>query len=578
MRTADEIRLLLDDLATLPADALEDQDLDFKEWVGRSRNGAIDQVIECAICMANGGGGTVVFGVRDHTVGKDRAIVGVPPEIDLNLLKKAVYDSTDPKLTPVFEVLRVPEGTGRLILMQVHPGIPPYTDTAGRAKIRIGKDCQPLTGTLRRRIAVETGETDFTAGEVPGTPESHISAAAMEVLRVSAEREHAPDDLLDLSDLDLLTSLGLVRAGHITRGGIILAGKERSICQHVPGYGWTHLRMIDDTDYSDRMDGRDAMLVAIDRIFDRIMADNPLTTLKQGMFHFEFRRYPEVVLREALMNAFYHADFRIGGPILVRQYSHMLEIGNPGGFIGGVSPANILHHPPAARNPLLVEALIKLHLVNRSNLGVPRMYKAMLVEGKEPPIIDERGDAVTLTLKAGAYSLPVRVFVEKESERGEGLTVDHLLLLTHLLRHPEIDTHTAAVLIQRSEREAREILHEMETRRGYLDRGGVGRGTYWVLRPDLHRRLMAPGHPDRDRRIDWEAAKTRVLSVLRQRGEHGEAGLSNAEIRQITHLDRYQVVRLMKELQHEDAAVVREGIGKGSRYRYLMGGGNRRVL
>lgn len=59
--------------------------------------------------------------------------------------------------------------------------------------------------------------------------------------------------------------------------------------------------------------------------------------------------------------------------------------------------------------------------------------------------------------------------------------------------------------------------HEMETVRGYLDQDWTGRGTYWVLRPDIHRRLMAPGHPDRDRRIDREAAKTRVLSVLRQR-------------------------------------------------------------
>jgi hypothetical protein len=43
----------------------------------------------------------------------------------------------------------------------------------------------------------------------------------------------------------------------------------------------------------------------------------------------------------------------------------------------------------------------------------------------------------------------------------------------------------------------------------------------------------------RDRRIDWEAAKTRVLSVLKLRSERKEAGLSNAEIRKITHLDRY---------------------------------------
>lgn len=215
MRTPDEVSLLLDDLNTIMADDLEDQDFDFKEWIARSRNDAIDQVIECAICMANGGGGTVVFGVRDHVVGRDHDIVGVPPEFDTNLLKKAVYDSTDPKLTPVFEEVQVPEGTGRLILMQIHPGIPPYTDTSGRGKIRIGKDCQPLTGTLRRRIGVETGETDFTAEEIPGTPESHITATAMEVLRAAAAREKAPDDLLNHSDLDLLTSLGLVRAGHL---------------------------------------------------------------------------------------------------------------------------------------------------------------------------------------------------------------------------------------------------------------------------------------------------------------------------------------------------------------------------
>jgi len=66
--------------------------------------------------------------------------------------------------------------------------------------------------------------------------------------------------------------------------------------------------------------------------------------------------------------------------------------------------------------------------------------------------------------------------------------------------------------------------------------------------------------------------------VLRQRSEHGEAGLSNAEIRQITCLDRYQVVRLMKELQHEDVAVVREGVGKGSHYRDLRGRSDHRVL
>ena len=175
-----EIRSLLNELDLQPADRLEGQDLDFKEWNTQSMDKAVRSVVEMAVCMANGGGGTVVFGINDKAKGRANAIIGVPPEVDVNRLKKAVYDCTDPKLTPVFQEVSVLEGTGRLIVMQVYPGLPPYTDTSGQGTIRVGKECKPLTGTLRRRIMVETGETDFTAAETPGPAEALISAAAME--------------------------------------------------------------------------------------------------------------------------------------------------------------------------------------------------------------------------------------------------------------------------------------------------------------------------------------------------------------------------------------------------------------
>ena len=140
--SANDILKLLDELESRIADDLESQRLDFKEWKSQSRVDAVDQVIEMAVCMANGGGGTVVFGVRDRTIGRADAIKGVPHDVDTNLLMKAVYDRTDPKITPVFEAITVPEGTGRLIIMHILPGMPPYTDTSGRGKIRVGKDCQ----------------------------------------------------------------------------------------------------------------------------------------------------------------------------------------------------------------------------------------------------------------------------------------------------------------------------------------------------------------------------------------------------------------------------------------------------
>ena len=85
----------------------------------------------------------------------------------------------------------------------------------------------------------------------------------------------------------------------------------------------------------------------------------------------------------------------------------------------------------------------------------------------------------------------------------------------------------------------------------------------------MFRRLRESGTPERDRRIDWEAAKTRILSVLRQRAERGEPGLSNEEIRHIAHLDRNQAHRLMRELLLEVAEV--RMIGKNRYARYVYG-------
>lgn len=111
----------------------------------------------------------------------------------------------------------------------------------------------------------------------------------------------------------------------------------------------------------------------------------------------------------------------------------------------------------------------------------------------------------------------------------------------------------------------------MERDFGYLERGGAGRGTYWTLCVDLHRRLSAPGHPERDRRIDWEAAKTRVLSVLRLRAQRGDPGLTNTEARSIAHLDRNQVKRLMDELRSE-GQVQLIGSGRGAAWSYVASG------
>lgn len=570
MRELTEIRSLLDRLQEVEADALETQDLDFKEWPAEPRQ-AIKQAVDIAICMANGGGGTVVLGVRDRVVGREKAVLGVPPQAEIHQLKRDIYERTAPKLTPDIHELHVPEGTGRLLVMQVHGGLSPYTNTAGAGTVRKGNACVPLTGDLREKLMVERGDADFTAAIVPEPAQSLISAAAMERLRDQARQEQAPTDLLRKSDLDLLGAIGVLRDGQLTRAGLLIAGQAEAIGRHLPNFGWTHERMKSATAYDNRADGRDenslALPLALAAIEARINADNPISTIEHGLYHFEYRAYPTIALREALLNALTHLDLRLASPVLVKQYPRRLEITNPGGLVGGITSANILHHPPLARNLQLVQALARLRLVNRSNLGIGRMFEAMLVEGKEPPLIIDEESAVRVVFKRQETARPFREFIAEEGKAGRTLDVDHLLVLRYLLSHPEIDTSTAAELCQRRDAEMRDILDEMVQIFDYLERGGSGRGSWWRMKPALHRRLEGLGHAERDQRIDWDVAKTRVLNMLKQRARRGEPGLTNAGIREVTAYDRQQVNRLIHELEAEGVRM--QGHGRGSCYTYI---------
>lgn len=569
MRTIAQIKELLLELEHCIADDLEDQDLDFKQWDTKSRDKAVRTIVQMAVCMANGGGGTVVFGVCDRVMGQEKAILGVPLEVDVNLLKKAVYDQTDPKIMPVFEEFTVPQGTGRILLMQIHPGMPPYTDSSGRGTIRIGKDCQPLTGTLRSKISIETGDTDYTAETISPMNPRLFSPTAMETLRNLAKSERAPEDLLQLSDEDLLNTLGLIRNGEVTRAAILLAGTEEALREHLPGYGWTFLQMTTDTAYGIREDKVSSLPLSVKRIEELLVPFNPITTVEHGLFHYEYRTWPTIALREALMNAFCHRDLRLSGPVMVKLYSNRIEISSNGGFIGGINPDNILHHQPVARNPLLVEALTRLRLVNRTNLGISRMFSTMLMEGKEPPIIRESGESVTVVFFRRELNPSFRAFVTEESTAGRDLGVDSLIILQYLLQHSELDIATAAKLCQRREAEVRETVSVLE-QRGYVEHGGVGRGTYWSMHPDLYNRLSGDDQGEARRRIDWEAAKTRVLSILVERSRRGEQGMSNQEIRQVTRFDRNQARRLMQELQHENQRLKQFGERRWTRYEYSI--------
>ena len=80
------------------------------------------------------------------------------------------------------------------------------------------------------------------------------------------------------------------------------------------------------------------------------------------------------------MNAIMHRDYEGNAPIQFYEYDDRIEIQNPGGLYGKVSPENF-PNVSDYRNPFIAEAMKVLGYVNRFSRGVYRVQKELEENG-----------------------------------------------------------------------------------------------------------------------------------------------------------------------------------------------------
>ncbi len=533
MATPAEVRALLRRLDGEPADAIESETLECKPWDPDPK--ALHRTLrEYVVCLANARGGTLVLGIRDRTRSRRDAIQGVGAH-DPAALKRAIYDGTDPHILVDIEELVEPEGA--LLLIQVPRGIPPHTTSEGLAKIRIGKECKPLTGRALAQLLVSSGQRDPTAEPVPAAALKDLEAAEIAQLRNGLARE-----LARLDDRALLEALGLISSGQVTLGALLLVGRRDSLTRFVPQHEVTFLRYRNGTRYDQRRDLRGCLLSVLRELEQLLSADNRLRTVQQpGFGQLEVPDLSWEVAREAVLNAVCHRDYFQRQAVQVARHRDRLEIISPGGFPGGITPENVLRHPPVHRNELLARAFQAAGLVNRVGAGVDRIYEGLLRLGKEAPRYSADESHVRLVIPLVTQEA-FAAFVATESRR-RPLELEDLLLLRALVSAATLDRWSAATVLQLDQEQAARRLAALREA-GHLVARGRGRGVRYDLSRPLSARFRASLAPEDGFPAGAEATRVRLLALLRERGR-----LSNAEVRQFSGLSRTQVYGLLKELK-----------------------------
>lgn len=114
--------------------------------------------------------------------------------------------------------------------------------------------------------------------------------------------------------------------------------------------------------------------------------------------------YPERVVKEAIVNAVIHRDYRLNRDIFVRIFDDRIEVESPGTFPGNITASNIGRSGSKARNPLIVQNLREFPTAPNIDAGegVRMMFAEMAAAKLYPPQYSQNTDtaveSVTVTL------------------------------------------------------------------------------------------------------------------------------------------------------------------------------------
>ncbi|MCX6640420.1 MAG: putative DNA binding domain-containing protein [bacterium] len=548
------------------ADDLESEVLDFKPWSGNKTSR--QEATEYSVCFSNTEGGVVVFGVKDRVVTRSKAIEGVK-DVNFDDWKTQIYQSTQPNITVCIEELKVPEGTGKILVVRIPKGTnPPYGTMSGIYKRRVGKSCMAISPTDLMNIQVSSGAIDWSGSPATGADFSVLNAIEIQRARNILFSKRPESGLLQLDDRTFLIGLGAIRNGKVTNTGLLFFGNQEILATLYPQHQIHYVYQTSETDVA-RNESRKSTLLTILEFIEQVFLSpvNPEYEVTLGLFKLRIPSYPIEVVREAVLNAITHRDYLNPNEILIRHTNKELVITSPGGFLGGITPQNILRHEPISRNRTLAEAFEKLGLVERAGIGLRRIFTNLLSYGKRIPIWETDGTQVTLRIANGTYDERMAKLVSKWKEQSHEIELDTLLLLNYLKVNTFIFASTASELLQLHQDQVRSILDQLSLPAvGILEKRGKTKAATYYLSKAIAVDLLGKSAYSMIRGI----APSRYLEMIKQYlSDHDY--IKPRECRELLGLGESQSARvetskLLRIWANKDGFLSVEGKGPSRKY------------
>ena len=317
-------------------------------------------------------------------------------QVDDKLLLQIANIRTDGNILPqpIMTVEKFSFEQGDVLVAEVQPSEFPPVRYRGRIWVRVGPRKSTATEAEEKILTERRLSNVHTFDAMPSLG-TNINDLDVSLIRKEFLPKAVTEAILDEDKRDIteqLASLGLydLRYNCPTNGAIVLFGKNPERYIHGAYIQYVRFKGKDRTGdilNEHKFSGNLCkILPKIDAFVETSISQKrpiPVSVLREETVS----KYSYWATRELLMNAIMHRDYEGNAPIQFYEYDNRIEIQNPGGLYGKVSPDNF-PNVSDYRNPFIAEAMKVLGYVNRFSRGVYRVQKELEENGNAQASFD----------------------------------------------------------------------------------------------------------------------------------------------------------------------------------------------
>lgn len=437
---------------------------------------APDRLAETLVAFANTDGGTILLGVDPQ----GQITGALQPEEAEGILRAALAQCRPLVVT---EWEQFEDRAGLAVAISAPRSTELHSLADGRVLVRTHVGNEPLDGAKISHLAATKASGDFEMETVAGASRADLDEEVIQdYLRRRASRLGRD---LGQTEEELLTAVGaLTPRGQPTVAGLLLFGKEPQF--FIPQSGLVYVRFA-GTDtrgpggmpgYSRREEFSGALARVIENCWTILLQEMRGEAVVRALKREDHMLYPLFAVREALVNAICHRDYRLSGRrVEVRQFDDRLEVSSPGGLPGYITLDNIIEEH-FSRNPRLVNGLFEWGYIEQLGLGIDRMIEEMVQAGHPQPEFKATPFAFTVILRRNVIAAARRTVPEWAT----GMNERQIRAIQYLQESGRITNREYHDLCPDVSPETLRLDLNDLVEKGLLMKIGDKKGTYYILK------------------------------------------------------------------------------------------------